>query len=244
MRLLTEQQKCQFGLSRQHLRQINQADRLFLLDARVVEPWQKLQQAASQQGFDLQLVSSYRGFDRQLAIWQAKASGQRDLLDDNGVLLDYSQLSPLQCMQAIMRWSAVPGLSRHHWGTDIDVFDANAMTIQDVQLTPEEVEGHGACAPLHNWLDECIANNASFGFYRPYHRDAGGVAPERWHLSYLPISEQFMHKPPAASLLALWQEYDVAFLHELEKDYDAIFNRYVALSLQDQPEWVKTLLRA
>ena len=26
-------------------------------------------------------------------------------------------------MAAILVWSALPGASRHHWGTDLDVFD-------------------------------------------------------------------------------------------------------------------------
>ena len=38
-----------------------------------------------------------------------------------------------------MRWSAIPGSSRHHWGTDLDVYDAAAVTPDyQVQLTPQE----------------------------------------------------------------------------------------------------------
>ena len=242
MWLLTDQQRRQFGLTQQHLQQVTQGDRSFYLDAQVVTPWRQLQAAAAEEGFDLQLVSSYRGFDRQLAIWQAKAFGKRILLDDAGVELNFSALTQAQRLQAIMRWSAVPGLSRHHWGTDIDVFDANCMALDQVQLVPGEVDAGGVFSPLHEWLDERVKQSESFGFYRPYHCDDGGVAPERWHLSCLPISCQYMVKPDRDSLLALWLGGDMAFSQRLADDFDAIFARYVDLSVQGQPGWVAELL--
>jgi len=31
---------------------------------------------------------------------------------------------------SILRWSALPGTSRHHWGTDLDIIDAKALTAE------------------------------------------------------------------------------------------------------------------
>ncbi|NIM47861.1 MAG: D-alanyl-D-alanine carboxypeptidase family protein, partial [Gemmatimonadales bacterium] len=86
-----------------------------------------------------------------------------------------------------LRWSALPGASRHHWGTDLDVYDLAARPEgYEVELIPEEVDAGGMFGPLHEWLDGRIAADAAFGFFRPYERDRQGVAPERWHLSYAP----------------------------------------------------------
>ena len=43
-----------------------------------------------------------------------------------------------------------------------------------------EVARGGVFDSLHSWLDARMAAGESHGFYRPYARDRGGVAPERW----------------------------------------------------------------
>jgi hypothetical protein len=80
----------------------------------------------------------------------------------------------------------VPGGSRHHWGSDIDVIDAAAVPVDyKVRLTPDEYLQDGVFARLSAWLD---TNMGRFGFFRPYATDRGGVSPEPWHLSYAPVS--------------------------------------------------------
>ena len=106
--------------------------------------WQ-LRALAGKQGFDLRICSSFRSFERQLAIWNNKASGLRPVLDDSGAEININQLGEWQQAQAILRWSALPGASRHHWGTDFDIYDASAIDSDyRIQLTPEEVEGEGS----------------------------------------------------------------------------------------------------
>src|SRR5690606_12745574 len=116
--------------------------------------------------------------------------GERALLDDLGNPLNYSTLSPIEIMFSILRWSAAPGASRHHWGSDIDVYDAHTQKPEMVKLVPSECIENGPAAPMHEWLDSLISQNAAFGFYRPYNTDLGGVSPERWHLSYSPVSRR------------------------------------------------------
>jgi LAS superfamily LD-carboxypeptidase LdcB len=147
-----------------------------------------LRAAAAKDGIDLHPVSSYRDFDRQLAIWNGKCRGERPLLGADGALLDARQLNEEQLIEAILRWSALPGTSRHHWGTDLDVVDAAAMPDGYVpQLVPEEFSAGGVFAGLNLWLG---AHAAQFGFYRPYSIYRGGVQPEPWHISYAPLAEQ------------------------------------------------------
>lgn len=150
----------------------------------------RLQLAAAKAGFELQVASSFRSFERQLAIWNGKALGQRQVLDSAGQPLDISAMSDVELMWAILRWSALPGASRHHWGTDLDVYDASRMAPgYQLQLTRAECEGDGPCSEFHAWLSTELANGNS-GFYRPYDQDRGGVAPEPWHLSYAPLAQQ------------------------------------------------------
>jgi LAS superfamily LD-carboxypeptidase LdcB len=154
----------------------------------------KLQSKAFKEGFKLSVISGFRSYERQLAIWNAKASGQRLLHDALGNQLRYEELSPTELLHAILRWSALPGASRHHWGTDIDVFDANTQKPHEVQLIPAECDGDGPAAGLHQWLSKMMEENECFDFFRPYRTDRGGVSPEPWHLSYQPLSSNYLEQ--------------------------------------------------
>jgi LAS superfamily LD-carboxypeptidase LdcB len=111
------------------------------------------------------------------------------VLDSDAAPLDIEHLSERELVYAILRWSALPGASRHHWGTDLDIFDEKARPSDyDIELVPEEVDAGGMFAPLHEWLDEKIAAGTAHGFFRPYDEDRHGVAPERWHLSHAPVA--------------------------------------------------------
>jgi LAS superfamily LD-carboxypeptidase LdcB len=160
-----------------------------LIHARVKAPLETLRDEAQKAGFELHLASAFRGFDQQLKIWNAKALGLRTLYDDQGVALDFNTLTPTEIVYAILRWSALPGASRHHWGTDIDVYDKSRMPEgYKVELLPSETEAGGVFADFHLWLDDNLKDH---NFYRPYAHDLGGIAPEKWHLSYFPISQEY-----------------------------------------------------
>lgn len=155
------------------------------------EPLSRLRQAARARGIELAVASGFRSFERQLRIWNAKARGERAVLDDQGRALDIHRLAPRDRVFAILRWSALPGTSRHHWGTDIDVWDpAAAGPDYRLQLVPEEYGHQGPFARLGDWLERELASSG-LGFYRPYDRDRGGVAPEPWHLSYRPLADYY-----------------------------------------------------
>ena len=162
------------------------------MHADVVSPFLALKEAAREEGFDLRILSGFRDFRRQSSIWNRKCRGELAVLDSAAVPLDIATLGEKELVYAILRWSALPGASRHHWGTELDVWDENARPEgYDIDLVPEEVEAGGMFAPLHEWLDHRMAEGAAFGFYRPYAQDLGGVAPERWHLSHAPTAAHF-----------------------------------------------------
>jgi LAS superfamily LD-carboxypeptidase LdcB len=141
---------------------------------------------AARAGIDLVPVSSFRDFDRQVVLWNRKWRGERPLYDRAGRLLDYASLSEAERVDAILCWSAVPGGSRHHWGSDFDVIDAAAMPPgYEVQLLPTEYAPGGVFERLTAWLD---VNMQRYGFHRPYASDRGGAGIEPWHLSYAPVA--------------------------------------------------------
>ncbi len=194
----------------------------------VVEPFRSLKREARTAGFDLRILSGYRSFEQQLSIWNGKASGKLTVLDSNAVSLDVAALSERELVFAILRWSALPGASRHHWGTDLDVYDA-ATTPEghEIELIPEEVNAGGMFGPLHEWLDERIATDSSFGFFRPYDEDRQGVAPERWHLSYAPVATAYMEQLTTDVLRAAVERADVYLKETVLLQLDEIHERFV-----------------
>lgn len=194
----------------------------------VVAPLQALRAEARGAGFELSLVSGFRDFDRQLSIWNRKATGELAVLDSASRPIDITTLDDAALVFAILRWSALPGTSRHHWGTDLDVFDAAAAPPgYEVELVPAEVEGDGLFAPMHAWLDARIANDAAFGFFRPYDRDRGGVAPERWHLSHAPTAALFAGVLTIDVIRETVTRADMQLKETVLAHLDEIFARFV-----------------
>lgn len=179
------------GRTQNHLVELDSG---YLIHKDALIPFNSLKGEASHHGFDLTAVSTFRPFDEQLDIWNRKATGQRALLSDDGVPLDFESLSEEEIVFRILRWSALPGASRHHWGTDIDVIDRNGLPDESyrVQLVPAEYAKDGVFGGLSSWLDERISNREAFGFYRPYNEDRSGVAPEMWHLSLRIVANDYL----------------------------------------------------
>lgn len=85
-------------------------------------------------------------------------------------------------LDIILRFSALPGASRHHWGTEVD-FNSTANS----DWTPASgTTRAGRLHPLGLWLQ---ANAAQAGFVQTYTAGrTGGHAEEPWHYSYAPIA--------------------------------------------------------
>lgn len=202
----------------------------------IVEPWLALRAAAAEAGFDLVIASGYRNYQRQLQIWNAKARGERPIYADDDSLLDSATLSERELAFAILRWSALPGASRHHWGTDIDVYDRTAVAPDYVvQLNQSEVADKGPFGPLHRWLDERIAADRAFGFFRPYQNPDSGVAPERWHLSYAPLAARYQRSLKVDSLWSAIDSQSLVLRETIEKNWASIFERFIWVSPQLYP---------
>jgi D-alanyl-D-alanine carboxypeptidase len=76
----------------------------------------------------------------------------------------------------ILQFSSLPGVSRHHWDTDVD-FNS---------VIPTEWNPPNDLAKLDIWLQ---ANAASAGFVQAFTAGrSGGYSEEKWHYSYAPIA--------------------------------------------------------
>ncbi len=211
------------GRSRAHI--VELADPRCALHCAVVQPFLRMRAAAGEAGMDLVPVSTFRDFERQLAIWNGKHRGERELRAADGSLLDARLLDDDARVAAILHWSALPGASRHHWGTDMDVIDANAVPADyRPQFITEEYARGGVFARLDSWLAQHAAEH---GFYRPYTTWRGGVQPEPWHLSYAPVAGVALAAFSVDALRAALDSAEVEARAAVERILPAIVENYV-----------------
>ncbi|SQI37075.1 D-alanyl-D-alanine carboxypeptidase [Leminorella richardii] len=211
------------GQSDGHLAALSGSHRL---QPEAVTAFSAMQAAAALAGFSLQPASTFRDFARQQKIWNDKFNGLRPVLDADSQPIDISALSDEQRCRAILRWSALPGASRHHWGTDLDVYDPDLLPEgQKLQLEPWEYERGGYFYALTRWLS---ANMAQYGFYRPFVKNDGGVAVEPWHLSYHPLAEPLSTRLTPEVLLLSWEGQEIAGYEWLSAHLDEVFQRYIS----------------
>ena len=148
------------------------------------------------------------------------------MLDASGRPIEVNELTAPQRVDAILLWSALPGASRHHWGTDIDVIDGRA-TPPDyrVQLTPQEFAPGGPYAALAEWME---TNAARFGFFRPFRGILSGVQPEPWHFSFAPVAENARRDLCPAVLYKVIDAAPLLGKEQVLSRLDALHARYVA----------------
>ncbi|WP_397363591.1 M15 family metallopeptidase [Olleya sp. R77988] len=141
--------------------------------------FKKMQTAAAKDGIHIGAVSSYRNFNHQKRIWERKykrnkAKGLADTIN----------------IKKIIEYSTIPGTSRHHWGTDIDIYQTNVRQPKNV-LLPQNFHGNGAYCKLKEWMD---THASTYGFYLVYTDNANrkGFKYEPWHYSFKPLSAPYL----------------------------------------------------
>ncbi|MBE8168748.1 MAG: M15 family metallopeptidase [Shewanella sp.] len=208
-----------YGLDDQHLVDYQCTK----LETETCAAFQHMVKAALSEGIDLQICSGYRSFERQLFIWNNKVSGKRTVLDLNSNPIDIEGLNKKELIKTIMNWSALPGTSRHHWGTDIDVFDGNTITNEDLKLIPQEYQINGPCYKLHSWLK---THAHRFGFFFPYQEGKSGVNAEPWHLSYAPVSCQYIDAFIPIHLENILNAVDIHLYIEIQSQLPELLKQY------------------
>ncbi|MDP5077965.1 MAG: M15 family metallopeptidase [Nonlabens sp.] len=138
---------------------------------------EKMQKAALKDGIQIRLVSGYRSFNRQREIWNRKY----DKYAAQG-------LKPDAIFDKIVEYSTVPGTSRHHWGTDMDLIDGAVKVSGDV-LVPDKYHGKGPFCKFKDWMEN---HATTYGFELVYtmSEQRTGFKYEPWHYSYVPLSRK------------------------------------------------------
>ena len=181
--------------------------------------------AAKADAIELKIASGFRSFDRQLVLWNNKFSGKTAIKNSAGDIISPAYLTPLELVQSILLYSALPGASRHHWGCDIDVYAPNLLSQgYQLQLEPWEYSDHGPLAKLSAWL---IQYAHQFGFYFPYAKFQGGIAQEPWHISYLPLAQQYQQAFDIELLAHALDNSSILGKSVIIENLDDIANRYI-----------------
>ncbi len=143
-----------------------------------LEAYLKMYEAAMADGIRLKIASATRNFDYQSELWNNKWTGSRIV---DGMDLSVSFPDGLERFKKILEYSAAPGASRHHWGTDIDINGAEPAYFNTQKGIAE-----------YEWM---VKNAPSFGFCQTYTLKGSsrpnGYNEEKWHWSYLPLSRDF-----------------------------------------------------
>ena len=158
----------------------------------VISSFLSMQQAAAADGIAISPVSAFRSYQRQQEIFEGKY--ERFLADG---------MTPEAAVAKIIEYSTIPGTSRHHWGTELDLIDA-AVDQPQSSLEAKNYHGNGPYCRLKEWMD---AHAEDYGFYLVYtdnfHRK--GFKYEPWHYSYAEVS---------IPLLKAYQELDLQAFFE------------------------------
>lgn len=152
----------------------------FYLRKKAAQDLSKLISAFRKEHPDIRIwvASAHRRFHRQRSIWEAKWSGRRKV---DGQKLNEFLLDPTARAKKILEYSAMPGTSRHHWGTEVDFNHLRNSYYEN-----------GSGLIIYTWLKK---NAATYGFCQPY--TAGrtqGHREEKWHWSYRPLAAKFQRK--------------------------------------------------
>lgn len=143
-----------------------------------LEAFQYMYEAAAKDGVHLKIKSATRNFNYQKGIWESKWTGAK--LIDGVINASKKYTDHVERALAILKYSAMPSTSRHHWGSDIDINAFNNSYFES-----------GEGLKVFEWMEE---NAINFGYCRPYTKKGtdrnSGYQEEKWHWSYMPISNK------------------------------------------------------
>lgn len=135
------------------------------------EAFVRMAGAAARDGIILVIISATRNFETQKGIWERKWKQESAINDEP------------DRARKILLYSSMPGTSRHHWGTDVDLNNLN-----------NEYFESGEGLKIYQWL---TAHAHEYGFCQPYTaKDQGrtGYEEEKWHWSYTPLANDFLKR--------------------------------------------------
>jgi LAS superfamily LD-carboxypeptidase LdcB len=141
----------------------------------VYEAYKKMYEAALSDGVKLVVTSGHRLFWEQVCEWELRWNDPRT---------DRHFSNDVEKARFVLQYRSMPGTSRHHWGTDIDLNSINSAYFQT-----EKGE------KVYKWLR---VNAANYGFVQSYtpkgEKRPFGYEEEKWHWSYKPLARHMLVK--------------------------------------------------
>ena len=135
--------------------------------------------AAQKEGIKLKIVSATRNFVNQKSIWERKWNGSTIL--EGGLNATTIKDFKKRALK-ILEYSSMPGSSRHHWGTDLDLNELENGYF---------ASGQGK--KIYDWL---VKHGHEYGYCQVYTAKGkerpNGYNEEKWHWSYTPVSSRLM----------------------------------------------------
>lgn len=181
----------------------------------------KMKAAAAKENITIQVVSSYRSFAHQKRIWERKFKNYKT-----------RGLSDSASIKKIIEYSTIPGTSRHHWGTDIDIIDAAVKQPKHV-LNEKHFHNNGAFCKLKEWLDK-HAN--TYGFYLVYtdnyHRK--GFKYEPWHYSYKPLSSNYLKAYKTIDIKQLLKQEHLSGINAFSEEFTTTYHTQNILDINPE----------
>lgn len=197
------------GISESHLK-----SKPVLLEKKTYEAFSLMRSAALKDQIDINIVSGYRSFQRQKEIWERK----------------FKQFSktknPADAISEIITYSSIPGTSRHHWGTDIDIIDAAAEMPKGGLLQENNYHGEAPFSNLKSWMDRY---SSDFGFELVYTKDKArsGFNYEPWHYSFAPVSKSYLKLQMGKDYKKAWHALEFEGKSEMTYAFiDSYFKNY------------------
>lgn len=140
----------------------------------VYDAYIRMYEAALKDGVKLIITSGHRTFVEQVCEWELRWNNPRT---------DQVFTNDTEKARYLLQYRSMPGTSRHHWGTDIDLNS----------FKPAYFETRDG-KKVYEWLN---ANAAIYGFFQPYtaqdENRPVGYCEEKWHWSYLPIAQPMLN---------------------------------------------------
>jgi zinc D-Ala-D-Ala carboxypeptidase len=145
------------------------SERSYYLLKEVADSLSRMIQAAKKEGISIRVISASRNFTDQKFIWERKYEARKSKFRTEAELA-----------ADILKYSSMPGTSRHHWGTDFDI-----NSLEPAYYTT------GKGAKEYAWMK---AHAGEYGFCQVYNNKVNrtGYNDEPWHWSFMPLSSQLL----------------------------------------------------
>lgn len=168
----------------------------YKLQKRAHQAFLEMNYEAKRNDMNIRVVSSYRSFNHQNLIWTRKYKRYRS-----------RNLTSQQAVLYNIRYTAIPGSSRHHWGTEIDVVDGSIKTSK-YPLNTKNFHGYGIYKSFREWMD---SNAHKYGFYQVYTNDhnRGGFKYEPWHYSFAELAKPMLRDYSQRDIQAMLQKQNL-----------------------------------